>query len=124
MNNISDDLWARIRAAFVGHAGNDPSSQAALERIAQKCRYASERAPLDETNCTVRTEQLMLADLDNLTLYHPRTTPRRDMGALVILVVDGRRIVIDGNSRTNLWKSERRTGPFEALVIVPNKSAA
>ncbi len=65
-----------------------------------------------------------MTDLDDLVLYHSRTTPRRDHGALVVLIVDGRRFIIDGNSRANLWKLEKRLGPFEALVIVANGHAA
>jgi len=43
---------------------------------------------------------------------------------LVLLEVGGRRVVIDGNNRINLWRAERAPGPFEALVIVPNENAA
>jgi len=51
-------------------------------------------------------------------------SPLRDGGPLVLLEVGGRRVVIDGNNRINLWRAERAPGPFEALVIVPNENAA
>jgi len=59
-----------------------------------------------------------------LMVYHSRTTPQRDGGSLVILRYCGRNVVIDGNNRVNLWRAQKKPGPFHAIVIEPNENAA
>ena len=124
MNDNIGNLRAKVHRAFEPHAKRDPSPQDALERIAQKCLGLEQRHPFNSGNCSVRVESLTPNDLGSLVVYHTRSRPLRDGGPLVLLEVGGRRVVIDGNNRINLWRAERAPGPFEALVIVPNENAA
>jgi hypothetical protein len=125
MNNVAE-LWNRIHRAFdiSALARGDSSPQHALERIAQKCLGLAQRSPFNSTNCSVRSEMLTSNDLGSLVLFHAKDRPARDGGPLVLLEFGGRRVVIDGNNRVNLWRTKQAPGPFEALIIVPNENAA
>ena len=122
----NERLWSRILAALEAHRkpGVDADAQAALERVAAKCLGSVEPIRLNPSTCSVREELLSSAALRDLIVYHPRKSPKRSHGAIVILANLNCRVVIDGNNRVNLWLAEQAPGPFEAIVIVPNHAAA
>jgi hypothetical protein len=122
----NERLWPRILAAFEAHRkpGVDVNAHAALERVATKCLGSSEPIRLNPSTCSAHEESFSLAALRELVVFHPRKSPQRLRGPIVVLAHLNRRVVIDGNNRVNLWLAEHAPGPFEAIVIVPNHAAA
>jgi hypothetical protein len=114
-------IWQRLHMAFEAHRRrpNDVDAQTAFERVAQKSLGLSERTAFNSTNCTVREEEFGPADLQDLKLYHPRTSPQRADGPIVIIEIGETRTVIDGNNRVNAWKARKAPGPFVAIIVTP-----
>lgn len=112
-------LWQRIHEAFLAHSRHDPSPQAALDRIAQKCLGLSERRSFAASNCAVRATQISAAELSAIVVCHNRSEPKWNSGALVILHYEDRNYAVDGNNRINRWLKDGREGPFEAIIIKP-----
>lgn len=114
-------IWQRIHQAFEAHRQrpSDINAQMAFERVAQKCLHLSDRRQFDSRNCTVRVEELSLADLDGLVVFHDRKNPAWKHGPLVVIQWGGDNVVIDGNNRVNLWREGGAPGPFEAIVVSP-----
>lgn len=122
----SEELWRRVHVAFEPHRKlpGDIDAQAALERVAKKCLGLAETKPFNVSNSSIREEMMTAEMLDHLIVYHSRTAPLRDGGLLVILRYGGHNVVIDGNNRVNLWRAQKKPGPFHAIVIEPNENAA
>ncbi len=120
----SGELWRRIHAAFDAHRqATDKDAQAALERIAAKCLGLASPKPFNRSNSLVREEMMSAALLNDLVRYHERTRPLRPCGPIVVLLHQGRRVVIDGNNRVNMWLAQNAPGPFYAIVIEPSENA-
>jgi hypothetical protein len=120
MGPSKDDLWQQAFQAFEAHRlATDPNAQAALDRIASKCLRLGERRSFDPSNCTIRQEVLNAEDLPTLERYHNKKTPGRIHEPIVLLEIDGRRLVIDGNKRVNRWIAERATSARAAILIAP-----
>jgi len=114
-----EELWRQIRESFEWHRirGFDSDAQAAMDRVAMKCLGFS----FNPTNCTVREEMLKWASLHELKLRPGQTTEPRDPGgAIVVLVYEGKRFVIDGNRRVNSWIKQKAPGPFKAILVEPH----
>src|SRR5215813_5966003 len=94
-------LSSQIHTAFKAHQiqGIDRSPQMAMDRIAAKCIGLS----FNSDNCDVLEELLCLDDLKQLRRYHKESNPKRDEGAIMVLIHNGQRYVIDGNKRVNKW---------------------
>lgn len=119
--NDATEIWVRIHASFEAHMKiTDHASQEVLERIAQKCLGLSHKLAFNSSNCIVREEMLRLAALEELKVYHKRTTPKRCDGPIIIINYDGQGVVIDGNNRVNLWCERQDSGPFHAIIIEPD----
>lgn len=97
----------------------DQNAQSALDRIAMKCLGLSERKSFNPDNCSIREENLSLGNLGDLVVYHDRTRPKKMAGPIVVLVYNGRRFVIEGNTRANSWRARMYKGPFTALILEP-----
>jgi hypothetical protein len=112
-----EGVWREARAAFEAHPipPIDPDAQAALNRIAAKCL----RLSFDETTCDVREEQLSLADLSVLEVFHTRARPARDVEPIVVLSFRARRVVIDGGNRVNVWRASGKPQTRRAIIIEP-----
>ena len=117
------ELWRQIHESFEWHRikGFDSDAQAAMDRVAMKCLGYS----FNDTNCTVREELLKWASLHELKLRPGQTTePRRLGGAIVVLVYEGKRFVIDGSRRVNKWIKQKSKGPFRAIVVEPHTTSS
>jgi len=99
--------------------GTDPNAQSALDRIAMKCLGLSKPKSFNPGNCSIREENLSVNDLADLVVYHSRKRPKKMEGPIVVLVYNGRRFVIEGNTRTNSWRAGMYNGPFTALILEP-----
>jgi hypothetical protein len=118
-------LWQRIHAAFEGHRKRtDPTAQAALERIAEKCLGLPGRQSFNASNCLVREVELLPQELSDLRVYHSRDRPARDGGDIVLIRYQGCLVVLDGNNRVNRWRTQSVPGPFKAIVIEPSGDGA
>lgn len=119
--NDAAEIWVWIHAAFEAHMKvSDQTPQEVLERIAQKCLGLPHQLAFNSSNCTVREEMLSLAALEQLKVYHKRTTPKRCDGPIIIINYDGQDVVIDGNNRVNLWCERQDSRLFHAIVIEAN----
>ena len=119
----SSELWKDIHGSFEYHRkSHDPDAQSAMDRVAMKCLGAAEKRSFNPTNCAVREEVLSPGALKNLAIYHERSSPIRMEGPIVILRIDGRDVVIDGNTRANAWKTGKYPGPFTAIFVEPIKN--
>jgi len=87
-----------------------------MDRVAMKCLGVS----FNHKNCTVREESLDNASLKGLVLRHKGTRPSYPGGPIVILLYKGKKYVIDGNNRVNVWIKQKISGPFRAIVVEPN----
>ena len=115
--NDAVELWRQIHESFKHHIipGFDSSAQAAMDRVAMKCLVFSFNA----TNCTVREVILDGASLHELERKHERTKPRHPGGPIVVLLYEGKKYVIDGNRRVNVWIERKFRGPVRAIVVEP-----
>ena len=112
------ELWLQALQAFEPHRRpTDPDAQAALNRIAAKCLRSVEVRSYDPRSCSIRLEVMTPLELAGLERYHTRTTPNRTHEPIVVLESDGRRIVIDGNSRVNKWLGDGSSQSRSAIVI-------
>lgn len=113
-------LWALIHVAFEAHRQHtDPDAHTAFERIAQKCLFLPKRQHFNSNNCAIRLDSSSADDISELRVFHNRADPKGDKAPIVIIEVGLDRVVIDGNNRVNLWKSQGTRGPFEAIVVTP-----
>jgi len=107
-DKTQDELWQRALASFERHStsARPQDLQFALNRIAAKC-IAKQLAPVtqsfDPSNCILHEEQLSPAQLCALERYHDRAVTKNDREPVVVLLYQGRRIVVDGNTRVNKW---------------------
>lgn len=88
-----------------------------------KCLGLAVRKPFNRTNCSIREEVLSVDAIRQLVVYHNRDRPANMEGPIVVLIYDGRRFVIEGNTRTNAWRAGQYGGPFTALVLEPKAHA-
>ena len=118
------ELWQCIYRAFEAHRrAGELNAQTALNRIAAKCIARREGAPVtrsfDPSTSRAREEYLSPGELRRLESFHERASPLRDVEPIVVLVYEGRHIVIDGNNRVNKWRHEKASRPRRAIVIEP-----
>jgi hypothetical protein len=59
--------------------------------------------------------------LDELQVYHQRANPYPTNEPVVVLVFRDRKVVIEGNNRVNMWRSESGSGPYPAIVVTPTE---
>ena len=121
MSSDTAALWRGIFAQFKWHQQpTDATPQDAMNRIAQKCLYLPERHSFDPSNCSVRSESLSKGDLDQLRTFHCRAIGYPSADPVVVIEWHGHRVVIEGNTRVNRWRTEETRGPFPAIFVVPN----
>jgi len=123
-DKAQEHLWRRALASFRNHAiGAEPSDlQLALNRIAAKCiarQPAAVTQSFDASNCSLHEERLSPGELCQLERYHERAATDRDDEPVVSLLYQGRRIVIDGNTRVNKWCTAGRSRLRSVLFIKP-----
>jgi hypothetical protein len=123
MSTPQTDLWQEAFNAFKAHHRGNDDEQATLNRIAAKCLAKRADAAVtnsfDPSNCEIREEHLALDQLNELERYHDRRVPSRDVEPVIVLEYEGRRVLIDGNTRVNKWLSEGGTRLRRAIVIKP-----
>ena len=118
--DYESELWRQVQASFEPHRlPTDKTAQAALNRIAQKCRKTPEWRPFDEATCTIREQTLEARELAKLTRFHNRKTPAWVCEPIVVLEIDGKLLVIEGNKRVNKWIAERASPPRRAIILAP-----
>jgi hypothetical protein len=118
--NESSRLWDEIRAAFEPHrVGADRDAVAALNRISVKCLGLDRPIPLEPSNTIVSEELLAPGEFRNLVLYHRRSKPLRSHEPIVIVTWAGKRFVLDGNTRVNMWLQGDQLVPRRAIVLQP-----
>jgi hypothetical protein len=122
-----DSLWCQARTAFEFHrygvTPRDSDAQTALNRIAAKCLNLSAPQHFDSTNCGIRHVFIEPGDLPHLERYHSRNMPARgyeDIEPIVIVEIERRRVVIDGNTRVNRWIARGKSKRTSAIIITPN----
>ena len=114
------EMWGIVHASFEYHRKTqDPNAQSALERVAMKCLRLAERKSFNSSNCSIREETLSEVALRDLVVFHDRDQPKKMDGPIVVLKYEGRPFVIEGNTRTNAWRSGKYGGPFTALILEP-----
>ena len=112
------ELWRRIHESFEYHRkATDPDAQSAMDRIATKCIHSPTRRSFNANNCIVREELLSAASLHELKRYHSRAIPYHLNGPIVVLLYDGAKLVIEGNSRVNARIARQVEGPFSAIMV-------
>jgi hypothetical protein len=122
------ELWQRVNESFERHrqAPGEPDTQTTLNRIAAKCITkqpdATATRSFDASNCVVREEHLPVAALCELERYHDRSVPAWEVEPIVVLVYEGRRIVIEGNNRVNKWCAERESRLRSVIFIEPKET--
>jgi hypothetical protein len=98
-------------------------AQREINRIARKCLKRAIGHPglevYDATTCDVREEVIEGSQLPELVRYHKRTKLTGRSTPIVIVEVEERRVVIEGNNRVNAWVDAGDTTPRQALVITP-----
>jgi hypothetical protein len=123
-DKTDDELWQRALGSFRGHArsGQTQDLQFALNRIAAKC-IAKGPAPVTQSfnpsNCSVYEEQLSPVQLCELERFHDRATTANEQEPVVVLLYQGRKIVIDGNTRVNKWCIEGGSQSRSVIFIKP-----
>jgi hypothetical protein len=122
--NDSRELWCRIHESFKYHReATDPDAQAAMDRIATKCIRLSTRKSFNANNCAVREGLLEATSLHELRLYHSRAHPYHLNGPIIVLLYEGAKVVIEGNTRVNAWIAGQYPGPFEVIIVEPRENA-
>jgi len=116
-------LWQRVYALFKWHVNprTDAGPQEALNRIAAKCITKRSDAiairSFDPSNCTLREARLSPDQLAGLERYHDRRVPICDIEPVVVLLYEGREIVIEGNTRVNKWCGEGGSKPRAVIFV-------
>jgi hypothetical protein len=122
--NDTEELWRRIHESFEYHReATDPDAQAAMDRIATKCIRSSTRKSFNANNCAVREGLFAATSLHELRLYHSRANPYHLNGPIIILLYDGAKVVIEGNTRVNVWIARQFEGPFGVIMVEPHENA-
>jgi hypothetical protein len=125
VRNDSSRLWDEIQVAFEAHrTSGDHDAIAALNRISVKCLGLAAPIPLDPKTATVSDEVLSPSALRELVLYHKRVKPLRSHEPIVVVVWRGKRFVVDGNTRVNMWLGSGETLSRRAIVLHPVSSGA
>jgi hypothetical protein len=123
MSSVREDtkrLWEEIRVAFEAHrTSSDRDAVAALNRISVKCLGLTRPIPLEPENTTVTTELISPSELQDLVLYHPRAKPLSSHEPIVLVMWRGRRFVLDGNTRVNMWLQSAEPVSRQAIVLRP-----
>jgi hypothetical protein len=120
MSSDAADLWRNIYGQFSHHQGpTDPTPRDAMNRIAQKCLYLASRSSLGPENCTVRLVQVTKRELHDLRTFHCRPNGYPSLEPIVALEWNGHRVVIEGNTRTNRWRTTDGEGPFPVILVTP-----
>jgi len=118
------DFWQSVYAAFPYPLGR---VRAEINRIAAKClkQALGWTGPitLDPSTCDVRAEVIGGKELGDLVCYHGRVNTTGRTTAIVIVRMQGKSVVIEGNNRVNRWVAEGDLTPRQALVIVPREGA-
>jgi len=123
--NDTGELWRRIHESFEYHReATDPDAQAAMDRIATKCIRSSTRKSFNANNCAVREGLLAATSLHELRLYHSRANPYHLDGPIIVLLYDGAKVVIEGNTRVNAWIARQFEGPFGVIMVEPHENTA
>ena len=121
MNSDTAALWQSILDQFKWHQQpTDPTPQDAMNRVAQKCLFLRERRSLGPGDCSVRAVSLAKEDLRQLRTFHCRVIGYRSVEPVVVLEWYEHRVVIEGNTRVNRWRTEEDSGPFHAILVTPN----
>jgi hypothetical protein len=120
-------LWHDIYKSFQPHAlaKGDADPQAALNRIAAKCIKGKEDPEFDlntcrkfnPNTCDVQELFLFLEELLRAEIYGKKDTPGREVGPIVILNVDSRNLVVDGNKRLNKWRQGGKKERIRTILI-------
>ena len=112
-------LWSRVHASFPYSA---ESVQAEINRIAIKClkkaRCETDIIVFDSGTCDVSAEVVKGSDLGRLVRAHNRTRVTGRTTPIVIVRVDSKDVVVDGNNRVNKWVEDGDLTPRQALMIV------
>jgi hypothetical protein len=120
----SHELWRAVYAAFpypINRVG------AEVNRIAAKCLKKALGRPyalsIGPPTCYVHEEVIRGSELPNLIRYHDRVKKTSRTTPIVILRIEGKSIVIEGNNRVNRWVANGEPTPRQALIIQPRQSS-
>ena len=61
--------------------------------------------------------------MHELRLYHSRAHPYHLNGPIIVLLYEGAKVVIEGNTRVNAWIVRQVEGPFSVIIVEPRESA-
>jgi hypothetical protein len=122
-NPMHVDAWRRVYDAFPNSELGPEASQRKLDRIARKCIIAAiGHSPLETyspTTCDVTEQVITREDLNRLLRFHDRAEHKGKTTPMVVVELEGQRIVVEGNSRVNAWVKGTEPASRVALVISP-----